>query len=187
MAALGLWVRSYWVETRIQRSHRELRGQVHIEREHRLTSRRGRLYISASSSLTELLESLARQRAAQYAQSGGPELAEWRSEEIRPPVPWGVPGRWGFAYRTTEKSYRSVFGPHTGRSFLIMFPWGVILAVLGVMPVWWLLGLRQDYRRKKRRLNGLCAGCGYDLRSTPDRCPECGQTTAGLAKAVNLG
>jgi hypothetical protein len=44
-------------------------------------------------------------------------------------------------------------------------------ALLLVMPA-----VRLNRFRKARRATrlGLCPACGYDLRATPDRCPECG-------------
>jgi hypothetical protein len=45
--------------------------------------------------------------------------------------------------------------------------WVVTLAVTPVIRCWRL-------RRSKFPANGQCRVCGYDLRATPDRCPECG-------------
>ena len=53
------------------------------------------------------------------------------------------------------------------------------------VPYWfaWLMWLPlilyarrrwQQHQRLARVGQGLCVTCGYDLRATPDRCPECG-------------
>jgi predicted RNA-binding Zn-ribbon protein involved in translation (DUF1610 family) len=45
----------------------------------------------------------------------------------------------------------------------------ILATVLGVVKQLW-----SDYRASKNR-PGMCTGCGYDLRASRSRCPECGR------------
>jgi hypothetical protein len=60
-------------------------------------------------------------------------------------------------------------------------PLWFLVALFFVLPAY--SGVRLWQRRRTRRLArpGYCARCGYDLRATPDRCPECGTAAAGGA------
>jgi len=54
--------------------------------------------------------------------------------------------------------------------------------VFTIFPLYWfIVPLRAARRRARRRRLGLCETCGYDLRESSDRCPECGSDIAATA------
>jgi hypothetical protein len=86
---------------------------------------------------------------------------------------YGMPdGRLGFAYDGrgrsnldgSDEAQQAVAVPH--------WLWIVVAALIGAR------GLVAWRRARQRSRSALCPGCGYDLRATPDRCPECGRIVA---------
>ena len=86
---------------------------------------------------------------------------------------------WQYEEGPAEYGLGSTFGLHFGfgvfaqyDSRMLFFPHAVAATLSGGMG--WISWLK--YRRRYRRDRaGMCPACGYDLRATPDRCPECGR------------
>lgn len=86
-------------------------------------------------------------------------------------IPWRAFSEWrwrfaGFGWASDDRpshSYRGLEAPY----------WS--LAAMTACPL--ILRLSRTLRSRLRR-KGFCPSCGYDLRASPDRCPECGTTKA---------
>ena len=82
--------------------------------------------------------------------------------------------RYEYIYTTGTGTHQSFL--KLGLGLLAVPYWLLALLAAAVALTSVLLSLRNRARRKR----GRYAHCGYDLRATPDRCPECGW--AGSAK-----
>ena len=55
--------------------------------------------------------------------------------------------------------------------WVTMPTWFVVL-LMAILPT---IAFRRWRRQRHRTREGLCLNCGYDLRASPGRCPECGK------------
>jgi hypothetical protein len=79
----------------------------------------------------------------------------------------------GVGYSNRAVPSRS--GPLSGQ--MVLVPHWLLALAAAVLPIMWFKGWRGRRLADHRATEGLCRKCGYDLRATPDRCPECGRQT----------
>lgn len=92
----------------------------------------------------------------------------WSPQFLKPPHLWQQAGL-AFATGDTAPGPTSLY-----RYTAIVIPYYLPLMIFLFLPALQIRRLCIMYLRRHR---SLCLHCGYDLRATPARCPECGHAT----------
>ncbi len=164
-AAMGLWVRSYWRTDAVIRFR-------HISEACRLCVSGGRIVIDNAPQRSDeqrKFDQLQRRINVLFSQASiyythVPQPAEVIQAEAE------------LDSLIMEQRHLRF---SSGWSYSTAWALPPMVTILAVAPA--LAWIRRQ-RHRRRRLSGACRHCGYDLRATPTRCPECG-TIAAKANA----
>ena len=160
VAVCGVWVRSY---STIDRLTWDPRSDLVF----RIFSMPGRLYVRWKTGDTWSVRGF---RHTHHTVTSSDVAFKWRDY-----TDWNALGI-GYRYQSSRNNPfapRRVQREVTAPILYLALPF-VLLPAARVAA--WMIALRRV------RL-GRCCVCGYDLRATPDRCPECGAVAATPAAA----
>ena len=182
VALAVLWVRSYDACDDVSYANRRIVGADCREWHFRIYTSRGGLAITVA---TSVFSDLGRPAAVRLENSAplSIEFSRWKTQgyALGGADVLGNRGVLGFIWRSNERRMQDrpcAFANQMARVFeyrerAIALPCWFLVLGCSVMPAMWLAGARSR-RLARRKKAGLCTQCGYDLRATSDRCPECG-------------
>ena len=151
VGVIGLWVRSHWYNDAINYRPAPL-------------SREGRIYSIRSGRGGFCAWIIFRDlpRTGPYMFEYGRQRAYWypmQSDKRQGPLNFT---RWN-ALGFERKDFKGFV------SFTLPY-WALTLPLMMLPATWMYLW----WKRRRRRQAGRCGSCGYDLRASRGRCPECG-------------
>jgi hypothetical protein len=169
-ACLVLWVRSEWVADAVAVSRRDgpaaipfRYGATFITSDDGAVLLRGLTFTTSDAGEISAVSTASYPRwtyQSQASPTGNPRRSIMEKLWFEWVSPYNVPAA-------------QVRGPKTATMWEARVPHWFIATIVGGPGVVWLARHRR-WRRRRRLAAGLCPSCGYDLRATPDRCPECG-------------
>jgi hypothetical protein len=153
--------------------------------------RRQAFNIAAMASLLLCVGTLALWTRSYRSHIGGPDSFDLTHSD---PLYWFVsnPGHATFC-RQVGKTWGSPVGrvvfldfeiasspPARDTLINVLVPYWMIAVAAILPPLAWI---RWRWRRSRHASPGHCPQCGYDLRATVERCPECGRPVTTETKA----
>jgi hypothetical protein len=161
MTTVVIWVRSYWIADDFYHVHQDADEEGFSSINVRFANM-GRVWITSEH-----------QRFGQRVRMGEAFVAAtgWPVHSAGPPSDrpeWISNSRWfrwlGIGFRRWDSSGMGLV------HWTLVVPLWMGLPFFMIPSISAFLWAHARHRREKKR----CAFCGYDLRATPDRCPECG-------------
>lgn len=181
VAVVGMWIQSHMIGFSLGRTSRKVDGRYLVEEGWGLFSDRGSLGYARSS----FRESLAFR--ASY-DPNPPQLLDRRgfvqvadAAHVIGPIRDGDDflHEMGFAWDATRANVLPV---GEDERYYVMVPhWFPLLFTLPLPAYALARKVRRHIHSWHLRRAGQCPSCGYDLRATPDRRPECGTARATSA------
>ena len=169
--AAGAWLRSYWYMDDFQYSTVDA-SSARITTYRLTSSDAGISPLWSSGTISGPNDAIAKAIKMLTDQ----EHWQCASTPISQMVP--APSNYRFSLDTNRTHFPSQppFIPYAvdGVTVSVGIPYWSLVLIFALLSSWAALGAFRRRYRIRRHMSGQCINCGFDLRASTERCPECG-------------